>query len=163
MEFLTTHTSSIIVTMVSVCNGFQSLIWRWKIIYSRLPSGPVQAAGMYCEVDDLTRLFVPINLINLPIYLPSARALDYRTCCYQWVSVHDEIFLFVVQGEKRQPYDEDIRVPLIVRGPKVPRDMNTDALALNIDLVRKGSFRMLWILEYPVSSPCTKFDEQWTS
>ena len=116
-----------------------------KILYSRLPSGPVQAAGMYCKVDDLTWLYVPINLINLPIYLPSARALDYRTCSYLWVAFHDEIFLFVVQGEKRQPYDEDIRVPLIVRGPKVPSNMNTSALALNIDLVRNGSFRMLWI------------------
>ena len=48
-----------------------------------------------------------------------------------------ETFLFVVQGEKRQPYDEDIRVPLIVRGPKVPSNTKTNALALNIDLVRK--------------------------
>ena len=84
-------------------------------------------------------------------------------CSYLLVALHDEIFLFVVQGEKRQPYDEDIRVPLIVRGPKVPSNMSTNALALNIDLVRKGSFRMLWILEYPVSSPFTKFDKQWTS
>lgn len=44
--------------------------------------------------------------------------------------------MFVIQGEKRQPYDEDIRVPLIVRGPGVPNNMTTDALALNIDLVR---------------------------
>lgn len=49
----------------------------------------------------------------------------------------DETFLFVVQGEKRQPYDEDIRVPLIVRGPKVMSNTKTNALALNIDLVRK--------------------------
>lgn len=56
------------------------------------------------------------------------------------LSVHSSFpaanFLFVIQGEKRQPYDEDIRVPLIVRGPGVPNNMTTDALALNIDLVR---------------------------
>ena len=46
-----------------------------------------------------------------------------------------------IQGEKRQPYDEDIRVPLIVRGPSVPSNMKTDALALNIDLVRTTPFR----------------------
>ena len=42
---------------------------------------------------------------------------------------------FNQQGEKRQPYDEDIRVPLIVRGPGVTANTSTNALALNIDLV----------------------------
>lgn len=42
---------------------------------------------------------------------------------------------FNQQGEKRQPYDEDIRVPFIVRGPGVPANATTSALALNIDLV----------------------------
>lgn len=41
---------------------------------------------------------------------------------------------FNQQGEKRQPYEEDIRVPLIVRGPGVKSNSKTDALALSIDL-----------------------------
>ena len=40
------------------------------------------------------------------------------------------------QGEKRQPYDEDIRVPLIVRGPGINSGTKTDHIALNIDIVR---------------------------
>ncbi|XP_065835634.1 N-acetylglucosamine-6-sulfatase-like [Oscarella lobularis] len=42
---------------------------------------------------------------------------------------------FNQQGEKRQPYDEDIRVPLIVRGPGVSKNATTDMIALNIDLL----------------------------
>ena len=42
--------------------------------------------------------------------------------------------VFIVQGEKRQIYDENIRVPLIVRGPGV-KPSNTSSIALNIDLV----------------------------
>jgi N-acetylglucosamine-6-sulfatase len=38
------------------------------------------------------------------------------------------------KGEKRQPYEEDIRVPLIVRGPGIKPNSSTAALALNIDL-----------------------------
>lgn len=45
------------------------------------------------------------------------------------------IILIFAQGEKRQIYDENIRVPLIVRGPGV-KPYNTSAVALNIDLVR---------------------------
>lgn len=41
---------------------------------------------------------------------------------------------FKQQGEKRQIYDENIRVPLIVRGPGVPAKQSTPAAALNIDL-----------------------------
>ena len=40
-----------------------------------------------------------------------------------------------MQGEKRQPYDENIRVPLIVRGPGVPKNATTSSVALNIDMV----------------------------
>lgn len=40
-----------------------------------------------------------------------------------------------LKGEKRQPYDEDIRVPLIVRGPGIKPNSVTSALALNIDMV----------------------------
>ena len=39
------------------------------------------------------------------------------------------------KGEKRQPYEEDIRVPLIVRGPGIKPNTSTPALALNIDMV----------------------------
>ena len=42
---------------------------------------------------------------------------------------------FNQDGGKRQPYDEDIRVPLIVRGPGVPANSITSALATNIDMV----------------------------
>jgi N-acetylglucosamine-6-sulfatase len=41
---------------------------------------------------------------------------------------------FKQQGEKRQPYEEDIRVPLIVRGPNVAPDTRTSSIALSIDL-----------------------------
>jgi N-acetylglucosamine-6-sulfatase len=41
---------------------------------------------------------------------------------------------FKQQGEKRQPYDEDIRVPLIVRGPGIKPNSATQVLALNIDM-----------------------------
>ena len=44
-------------------------------------------------------------------------------------------FEFLFQGEKRQPYDEDIRVPLIVRGPGVAKNSTTKMIGLNIDLV----------------------------
>ena len=39
------------------------------------------------------------------------------------------------QGEKRQLYDEDIRVPLIVRGPGIKLNSTTQALALSIYMV----------------------------
>jgi arylsulfatase A-like enzyme len=35
---------------------------------------------------------------------------------------------------KSTPYDESVRVPLIVRGPGVPAGVNVDQIALNIDL-----------------------------
>ena len=35
---------------------------------------------------------------------------------------------------KQSPYDESLRVPLIVRGPGVPAGAVVDAMALNIDL-----------------------------
>lgn len=38
------------------------------------------------------------------------------------------------QGEKRQPYDEDIRVPLIVRGPGVKANTRASPIALSIDM-----------------------------
>ncbi|CAI8002580.1 N-acetylglucosamine-6-sulfatase [Geodia barretti] len=41
---------------------------------------------------------------------------------------------FKQQGEKRQPYEEDIRVPLIVRGPGIKPNTTTQALALSIDM-----------------------------
>ena len=40
-----------------------------------------------------------------------------------------------MQGDKRQPYEENIRVPLIVRGPDVPANARTSSIALSIDLV----------------------------
>ena len=39
------------------------------------------------------------------------------------------------QGDKRQPYEENIRVPLIVRGPNVAPNTHTSSIALSIDLV----------------------------
>ena len=51
-----------------------------------------------------------------------------------FVKFHSEYHL-ILKGEKRQPYEENIRVPLIVRGPNVPKNKNTSALALNIDMV----------------------------
>lgn len=45
------------------------------------------------------------------------------------------VYHLQTQGEKRQPYDEDIRVPLIVRGPGIKANSTTQALALNIDMV----------------------------
>ena len=45
------------------------------------------------------------------------------------------VSLSILQGEKRQPYEEDIRVPLIVRGPNVAPDTRTSSIALSIDLV----------------------------
>ncbi|XP_064385928.1 N-acetylglucosamine-6-sulfatase-like [Halichondria panicea] len=41
---------------------------------------------------------------------------------------------FNQRGEKRQVYDENIRVPLIVRGPGIAPNTVTEALALNIDM-----------------------------
>ena len=38
------------------------------------------------------------------------------------------------QGEKRQPYDEDIRVPLIVRGPGIKPNTKASPIALSIDM-----------------------------
>ena len=42
-----------------------------------------------------------------------------------------------MQGEKRQPYDENILVPFIAMGPGIPKNKTTAALALNIDMVNK--------------------------
>ena len=39
------------------------------------------------------------------------------------------------QEDKRQPYEEDIQVPLIVRGPNVAPNSHTSSIALSIDLV----------------------------
>ena len=77
-----------------------------------------------------------------------------------------------MQGEKRQPYEEDIRVPLIVRGPGVKSNSKTDALALSIDLVgadftqynltcklpdynspRPLDFKSVSLASFPVSTP----------
>jgi len=41
---------------------------------------------------------------------------------------------FCVQGEKRQPYETDIRIPLIVRGPGIPKNVKLTDIALTIDL-----------------------------
>ncbi|XP_065920711.1 N-acetylglucosamine-6-sulfatase-like [Dysidea avara] len=41
---------------------------------------------------------------------------------------------FNQQGEKRQPYEENIRVLLIVRGPGINPGKKTDRIALNIDI-----------------------------
>ena len=43
--------------------------------------------------------------------------------------------------EKYQPYDEDIRVPLIVRGPGISSGKTTDHIALSIDLVTLKTHR----------------------
>ena len=56
------------------------------------------------------------------------RCTKINECCYN-------IYHLQTQGEKRQPYDEDIRVPLIVRGPGIKANSTTQALALNIDMV----------------------------
>ena len=53
-----------------------------------------------------------------------------------------KIIALLFQGEKRQIYDENIRVPLIVRGPGV-KPSNTSAVALNIDLVRCFGMKLL--------------------
>jgi arylsulfatase A-like enzyme len=39
-----------------------------------------------------------------------------------------------LQPGKKTPYEEDIHVPLLVRGPGVPAGARTDALAANVDL-----------------------------
>lgn len=36
--------------------------------------------------------------------------------------------------DKRQPYEADIRVPLVIRGPKVQKNITNDQPILNIDL-----------------------------
>ena len=41
---------------------------------------------------------------------------------------------FQAHGEKRQPYETDIRVPLLVRGPGIAEGARSDAIALSIDL-----------------------------
>eukprot|EP01097_Dermamoeba_algensis_P009909 TRINITY_DN7133_c0_g1_i1.p2 TRINITY_DN7133_c0_g1~~TRINITY_DN7133_c0_g1_i1.p2 ORF type:complete len:565 (+),score=157.83 TRINITY_DN7133_c0_g1_i1:208-1695(+) len=40
---------------------------------------------------------------------------------------------YAMQGEKRQPYENEIRVPLIVRGPGVPQGVEESSVVLNID------------------------------
>ena len=57
----------------------------------------------------------------------------YKKECVSWGSA--AVSLSILQGEKRQPYEEDIRVPLIVRGPNVAPDTRTSSIALSIDLV----------------------------
>ena len=54
------------------------------------------------------------------------------------------------KGEKRQPYEEDIRVPLIVRGPGIKPNSSTAALALNIDLVMCMQRFVRWVRSFPV-------------
>ena len=59
---------------------------------------------------------------------------------------------FNQDGGKRQPYDEDIRVPLIVRGPGVPANSITSALATNIDMVALFYCDVLYfIIEFQLS------------
>jgi len=41
----------------------------------------------------------------------------------------------IFQGEKRQIYDENIQVPLIVRGPGIQPGSETMSAAVNVDLV----------------------------
>ena len=51
-------------------------------------------------------------------------------------------FIANEQEDKRQPYEEDIRVPLIVRGPNVAPNTHTSSIALSIDLV--SGVRIVW-------------------
>ena len=36
--------------------------------------------------------------------------------------------------DKRQLYENDIRIPFVIRGPGVPQNMTTDQFALNVDI-----------------------------
>lgn len=39
-----------------------------------------------------------------------------------------------LEAGKKTPYEEDVRVPLLIRGPGVPAGLHTGALAVNVDL-----------------------------
>ena len=52
------------------------------------------------------------------------------------------------QGDKRQPYEENIRVPLIVRGPNIAPNTHTSAVALSIDLVSSVRFMYHVVVVY---------------
>jgi arylsulfatase A-like enzyme len=39
-----------------------------------------------------------------------------------------------LEAGKKTPYEEDVRVPLLIRGPGIPAGVHTAALAMNIDL-----------------------------
>jgi len=41
---------------------------------------------------------------------------------------------YSMPGEKRQPYENELRVPLIVKGPGVPQGQIDDSMVLNIDI-----------------------------
>ena len=62
----------------------------------------------------------------------------YSVCKFSYFLKNDCVHIYT-QGEKRQPYDENIRVPFIVRGPGVPQRKNSTSVALNIDMVRQAA------------------------
>ena len=41
---------------------------------------------------------------------------------------------FCIPGDKREPYEHDIRIPMLVRGPNIPRNKTIDSIVLNIDI-----------------------------
>lgn len=41
---------------------------------------------------------------------------------------------FCVPSDKREPYEHDIRIPMYVRGPNIPKNKSVDSIVLNIDI-----------------------------
>ena len=82
---------------------------------------------------------------------PTSNAMKYW--CVTMVTVFRE--------RSAQPYDEDIRVPMIVRGPGVEVGKTTNQIALNIDLVSCKLHQML--REYVVHADADIFRPGWFS
>lgn len=41
---------------------------------------------------------------------------------------------FCIPGDKREPYEHDIRIPLMVKGPGIEKNITLDQIVLNIDI-----------------------------
>eukprot|EP01083_Nonionella_stella_P033613 91997_1 len=89
--------------------------WRWRL-------------GTLKSVDDLVEAVVDK-------IAGDENDLDINNTYFIYASDHGfHSGQFGMMYDKRQLYENDIRIPFVIRGPGVPKNQSTDQFALNIDI-----------------------------